>query len=96
MESEYRFKTSLCKEYECLLLLSKAAFDDFRTKHDELLRSGQKDGATLFRRRTDYEEAYSRLVNHYETCELCQALAELTSKSQSRDDSVIPFKRRSA
>jgi hypothetical protein len=99
METKFSFKTSVCTEYECLLLLSKAAFDDFRKKHSELSESERNDldGAqTLRRLREEYEESYARLVHHFDTCEVCQSMSELATKGQTRYAPVIPFKRRSA
>jgi hypothetical protein len=99
METRFSFKTSVCTEYECLLLLSKAAFDDFRTKHEKLSESERKSERgerDLRRLREQYEDAYARLVKHFDTCEICQSMSELSSQGQSRYASVIPFKRRSA
>jgi hypothetical protein len=58
VETKLSFKTAVCTEYECLLLLSKAAFDDFRMKHAELLPSerNKPEGELALRRlREDYE-----------------------------------------
>jgi len=99
METRFSFKTSVCTEYECLLLLSKAAFDDFRKKHAELSeseRNDQEGAVTLRRLREEYEESYSRLVRHFDTCEICQSMSELAIKGQAKYAHVIPFKRRSA
>jgi hypothetical protein len=99
METRFSFKTAICAEYECLLLISKAAFDDFRTKHEKLSvseRNSQQGELELRRLRQQYEDSYSRLVRHVDTCEMCQSMSELTSQGQSRRSSVIPFKRRSA
>jgi hypothetical protein len=98
METRFSFKTAICEEYECLLLLSKAAFDDFRTKHEKLSvweRKSQQGELELRRLREQYEDSYSRLVKHFDTCEICQSMSEL-SQGQSQRASVIPFKRRSA
>jgi hypothetical protein len=99
METRFSFKTSVCTEYECLLLLSKAAFDDFRIKHEKLSvseRKSQQAELELRRLREQYEDAYARLVKHFDTCEICQSVSELTIQAQTRHASVIPFKRRSA
>ena len=99
METKLSFKTAVCTEYECLLLLSKAAFDDFRMKHAELRpseRNSPEGELALRRLREDYEASYSRLVSHFDHCELCQSMSELSSKGQSRYAPVIPFRRRSA
>jgi hypothetical protein len=99
METRLSFKTAVCTEYECLLLLSKAAFDDFRIKHEKLSAAERKSpqGEPELRRlREEYEKAYARLVRHFDTCEVCQSMSELSTQGQSRQASVIPFKRRSA
>ena len=99
MKTNLSFKTAVCAEYECLLLLSKAAFDDFRVKHTQLTpleRSCGEGASTLRGLREDYEAAYSRLVHHFDSCETCQSVSEFSTRPQTRDSSVIPFKRRSA
>jgi len=100
MVTRLSFKTAVCTEYECLLLLSKAAFDDFRIKHEKLSAAERKSpqGEPELRRlREQYEAAYARLVKHFDTCEICQSMSELSTQGQTRQAaSVIPFKRRSA
>jgi hypothetical protein len=99
METKLSFKTAVCTEYECLLLLSKAAFDDFRTRHSELRpseRNSPEGELALRRLREDYEASYSRLVSHFDDCELCQSMSELSHRGETRYAPVIPFRRRSA
>src|SRR5580704_2193744 len=99
METRLAFKTAVCTEYECLLLLSKAAFDDFRIKHEKLSaveRSIPRGETELRRLREEYERAYARLVKHFDSCEICQSMSDLSTQRQPRQASVIPFKRRSA
>jgi len=100
METRLSFKTAVCTEYECLLLLSKAAFDGFRAKHEKLSTAERKSpqGESELRRlREEYENAYARLVRHFDTCETCQSMSELSTQGRTRQSaSVIPFKRRSA
>jgi len=99
METRLSFKTAVCTEYECLLLLSKAAFDDFRIKHEKLSaveRKSQQREPELRQLREEYEHAYARLVKHFDNCEICQSMSELSTQREPRQASVIPFKRRSA
>ena len=75
MATRFALKTSVCSEYECLLLLSKTAFDDFRIKREELNQYGQNNNEamkTLIHLRTVCYDAYSRLIHHFDECEVCQ------------------------
>ena len=80
MATEFHFKTSVCPEYECLLLLSKTALDDFARKREELNQYGQNNNETmkcLLRLRAVYQETYSKLMSHFDACEVCQYISKL-------------------
>jgi hypothetical protein len=84
----------VCTEYENLLFSCKDALDVFRMRREELGHYGQNNQEaimTLVRLRTAYQRAYSKLIRHFDACELCQ---HGTNKTESR--AVIPFSSRTA
>jgi hypothetical protein len=99
MATRFALKTLVCVEYEGLLLASKTAFNDFKVRREELRQAGRTDEkaiASLVQLRAEYQEAYSRLIHHFDDCELCEYMSGLPVKSQTSSASVIPFERRSA
>ena len=99
MATRFALKTSACLEYEGLFLASKTAFNDFKVRREELQQAGRSDEqgiGSLIQLRADYQEAYSRLIHHFDECELCEYMSRLPVKSQTSSASVIPFQRRSA
>jgi len=99
MATKFALKTSACLEYEGLLLASKTAFNDFKVRREELQQAGRSDEEAivfLVQLRGEYQEAYSRLIHHFDECELCEYMSRLPVKSQTSSASIIPFQRRSA
>jgi hypothetical protein len=101
MGTKFAFKTSVCMEYEGLLLISKTALDNFKKEREELNEYGcgqNKNEAmkTLIRLRADYQRAYSRLIHHFDVCGLCQHVSKISERTQPISSSVIAFKRSSA
>jgi hypothetical protein len=87
MATEFHFKTSVCPEYECLLLLSKTALDDFTTKQEEISYYGENNNKTrkhLLHLFSVYQETYSKLMLHFDGCEVCQYISKL-GNARSRD-----------
>ena len=65
----------VCTEYENLLFSCKDALDDFMIRREELRQCGQNNQEammTLIRLRVVYQAAYSKLIHHFDACELCQ------------------------
>jgi len=99
MATRFALKTAMCPEYEGLLAASKAAFDDFKTQREGYERSGRQDEAvidSLTVLRAGYQEAYSKLIHHFDQCELCQYMSAMPAKSKPSTASVIPFQRRAS
>jgi hypothetical protein len=99
MATRFALKTSACLEYEGLLLASKTAFNDFKVRREELQEAGrsyEEAIASLAQLRADYQEAYARLIHHFDDCQLCEYMSRLPVKSQTSSASIIPFQRRSA
>jgi hypothetical protein len=86
--------TVVCTEYENLLFSCKDALDNFRIRREELGQYGQNNREammTLLRLRAAYQTAYSRLIHHFDACELCQH-----GPKQAESGTVISFRRRTA
>jgi hypothetical protein len=86
--------TVVCTEYENLLFSCKDALDDFRIRREELGHYGQNNQEaimTLVRLRAVYQMAYSKLIRHFDACELCQH-----GPSKTESGAVIPFRSRTA
>jgi hypothetical protein len=84
----------VCTEYENLLFSCKGALDDFRIRREELGQYGQNNQEammTLVRLRAVYQTAYSKLIHHFDGCELCQH-----GPGKTESEAVIPFRRRTA
>jgi hypothetical protein len=99
MATRFALKTAMCPEYEGLLAASKAAFDDFKIQREGYERSGREDEEvihSLTRLRAEYQEAYSKLIQHFDHCELCQYMSAMPAKSRPSTESVIPFQRRAS
>jgi|SRR5580704_1322400 hypothetical protein len=98
MATRFALKTAMCPEYEGLLAASKAAFDGFKIQREGYERSGREDEQviqSLLELRAEYQEAYSKLIHHFDRCELCQYMAAMPAKSKPSTASVIPFRRAS-
>jgi hypothetical protein len=81
----------VCTEYENLLFSCKDALDNFGTRRQELGQYGQNNQEammTLVRLRAVYQTAYSRLIHHFDACELCQH-----EPKKTKSGTVIPFRR---
>ena len=101
MDRKASFKTSVCSEYEALLYTSKSALDEFRaafeTSSDAEGRKDESDQQEpLTRLKEKYERAYTRLIQHFDQCELCKISQKSKNKNPPHPDRVIPFRRRSA
>ena len=82
----------VCTEYENLLFSCKDALDDFMIRREELRQYGQNNQEammTLIRLRVVYQAAYSKLIYHFDACELCQ-------HGPTNSTSVSPFRSRTA
>jgi hypothetical protein len=76
MNVKLSFTVSACSDYESLLHMCRAALDEYRLSHQELARSDDnylKEITVLSCLREGYERAYSRLVRHFENCEVCHS-----------------------
>jgi hypothetical protein len=96
MGTKFAFKTAICLEYEQLLFESMKALNDFKIRRDELHDYGQNGHEAmddLIRLREDYQQAYAKLIHHFDACEVCQSTSELKEKTQTQSGSVIPFRR---
>jgi hypothetical protein len=86
--------TVACTEYESLLFSCKDALDNFRIRREELGQYGQNNREammTLVKLRAVYQTAYSRLIRHFDACELCHH-----GPKKAASTTVIPFRRRTA
>jgi hypothetical protein len=84
----------VCTEYENLLFSCKDALDNFGTRREELGQYGQNNREammTLVRLRGVYQTAYSKLIRHFDACELCQHGLKKTESG-----AVIPLRSRTA
>jgi hypothetical protein len=99
MATRFALKTAMCPKYESLLAASKAAFNDFKMQREGFQRSGREDEEvidSLIELRSDYQEAYSKLIHHFDQCELCQYMSSEPATSKPATASVIPFQRRAS
>lgn len=99
MATRFALRTAICPEYEGLLAASKAAFDDFKTQREGFKQSGREDEeamGSLTELRVEYQEAYSKLIHHFDRCELCQYMSRQPQKTKPSTASVIPFQRRAS
>jgi hypothetical protein len=88
METEFPFQTSVCPEYECLLLLSKTALDGFARKREELSQYGQNNHEAmkcLLHLRAAYQDSYSKLLHHFDSCQVCQYISKLGERPRHPD-----------
>lgn len=83
---KHPFRTSVCGEYESLLLSCKKALDEYNMKHHESrARAYAPEIAELLSDLADkYERAYARLVKHYSNCELCHFSQHLKNHRPAR------------
>jgi|SRR5580704_5675996 hypothetical protein len=99
MATRFALRTAMCPEYEGLLASSKAAFNDFKVQREGFQQSGREDEeviSSLIELRAEYQEAYSKLIHHFDQCELCQYMSATPAKSEPSTASVIPFQRRAS
>jgi hypothetical protein len=80
------FRTSVCSEYEALLLSCKKALDVYNLKHHESrARAYSPEMSEVLSDLADkYERAYARLVKHYSNCQLCHFSQHLKSHRPPR------------
>jgi hypothetical protein len=89
----------MCPEYEGLLAASKDAFNDFKIQRERYEQSGREDEeviGSLIELRAEYQGAYSKLIHHFDRCELCQYMSAMPAQSKPSAASVIPFQRRAS
>jgi hypothetical protein len=99
MATRFALRTAMCPEYEGLLVASKTAFSHFKVQRDGLQQSGREDEEaidSLIELRAEYQEAYSKLIHHFDQCELCQYMSRLPIKTKTSTVSIIPFQRQSS
>ena len=84
--SDSQVKTSVCDEYEQLLIASQRAMERWRSGSAEIT---QFDAASLDRKsvfdqllrlQADYARAYERLLKHKNKCHVCQFVSRMSHR----------------
>lgn len=99
MDRERPFQTAICAEYEALLHKCKSAQDEWQDREEKSTQNNP--GATqqdqvLVRLREYYERLFTRLMDHYERCEICQFAQRAGGKTPPRHSRPVRVRKRSA